>query len=191
MADAVNKVEFGISTGYVASYTVSDAGVITIGTPAKLEGLVSFEVDESISDMKFFADNILYYAEKTSGGMTATLTAAVFTKAFKKAYLGYVETTDGALAKPARPQMKPFCLLFQGEGDATETRHIFYNCMPGPIKRSWTTVEDNKTIDTEEIELTIIGTYGTNIVHCAYLKANTAYSGLTTAFPVPALPASP
>ena len=187
---AENRVEFGIAELHIASYAF-DGTDVTIGTPKALPGAVSFETDVSTTQVDFYADNIAYYSEISEGSTTATLEVAKFPDWFKKEYLGYRETTDGALAKPVRPRRNQFVLMFTGDGDATETRHIYFNCRPGPIERTHATNTESKTIETESVELTIIGTEDTGISHLAYLKENAAYDGLKTAIPVPAWPVEP
>ena len=41
-----NKVEFGLNKLYVGLYNVSDAGVVSLGSPKRVPGAISFAAEE-------------------------------------------------------------------------------------------------------------------------------------------------
>ena len=62
-----NKVEFGISELHVCTYTVSDNGTVTLGTPYAQKGAVSFSPEEQSESNDFYADNVIYWRKYKTG----------------------------------------------------------------------------------------------------------------------------
>ena len=96
MAD---KVRFGISNVHVGLYTVSDQGVVTMGTPVHIPGAVSLSMDPESEQNVFYADNVAYYTGYSDNGYTGELVMALFPDTFLTTFMNYVELADGGIAE--------------------------------------------------------------------------------------------
>lgn len=183
-----NKVEFGISNLHVATYEVSDAGVVTIGTPYHQKGAVSFSPDENSEASNFYADNIPYWTGYSGGTFEGDLTVAMFDDAFKTAFLGYVQLDDGGIATIKNAIKPQVVIAFEVEGDVEKRRVVYYNCSLGGITREYSTIEETKEPATEALAMTCVGDNGTGISRVTYKESDAAYENLFSSIPVPALP---
>ena len=59
---AENKVQFGVSNLHFGTYDVSDAGVVTLGTPFHLPGTTQITLDAESEENKFYkgSDRLLF-----------------------------------------------------------------------------------------------------------------------------------
>lgn len=182
-----NKVEFGISQLHVGTYTVSDQGVVTLGTPYHQPGAVSFAPEEQAESNTFYADNIPYWSGFSGGTLEGDLEVAKFSDEFKTQFLGYRTLTNGGLAN-VKNAIKPQCYIaFQVEGDAESRRVILYNCGFGVINREFTTIEDTKEPITETIGVTCTGDNATGVSMASFKPGDTGYATLFTAPTAPEL----
>lgn len=184
-----NKVEFGISNLYVCTYE-DTAGTVTLGTPVAVPGAVTLTLEPEGDDNTFYADNTAYWSQFSDNGFSGSIEVAMFDDTFKKTFMGYIELDDGGIAQIKGATKPSVCLMFQSEGDAEARRGILYNVSLGNINRSYNTTEDTVEVDTETIDITVVGDNGTKIVKVSYDKSMAAYDTLFTAPPVPALPTS-
>lgn len=175
-----NKVEFGISQLHVGTYEVSDQGVATLGTPYHQKGAVSFAPEEQSELQQFYADNIVYWAGYSGGSFEGDLEVAMFDDAFKKAYLGYAELSDGGLAIVKNAKKPQVYIAFQVEGDAESRRVIMYNAQFGAITREFATVEESKEPATETISVTVSGDPTTGVSMASYKPGDAGYDTLFT-----------
>lgn len=188
MANSTNKVEFGISSLYVGTYTVSTSGTVTLGTPYHQKGAISFAPEESSEKSDFYADNIIYWSGYSGGSFEGDLEVAKFDDAFKTSFLGYETLNDGGVAN-IKGAVKPnIYIMFEVQGDSEERRIIMYNCTLGAITREYSTIEESKTPATETINVTVMGDNGTGISMVSYAKTASGYSTLFTNPPTPQLP---
>lgn len=185
------KVSFGISKLHVGTYEVdATTGTVTMGTPYHQRGAVSFEPDEGESSNNFYADNIVYWGEMTMNAITGSVTVAKFDDEFKAAFLGYQATEDGGLAL-VKGAIKPrVYVAFEVETDETPIRVIYYNAAPGNISRSYNTVTESKTPDTESLSFNITGDENSGIVRATYKRGDSGYANLFTSPAAPALAGS-
>lgn len=189
MADT-NKVIFGFSDLYIGTYSVSDAGVVTMGSPYHQKGAVGFSPEENSDKDNFYADNIPYYTSYNTGTYEGDLTVAKFDDAFKIQFLGYVQLDDGGLAQLKSATKPNVYVMFELQGDVHAKRVIFYNGSLGAITREYGTIEDTKTPATESIEVTFTGDNSTGITKVTYNEGDSGYSTLFTNPPAPALPSA-
>lgn len=181
-----NKVEFGISNLHFGTYTVSDQGVVTMGTPFHLAGARTFSPEQDSEYNTFYADNIAYWAEYTDGSFEGDLEVALFTDSFKTQFLGYRQLADGGLAQVKNASKPSVYVAFEIKGDKEKRKAIFYNCSLGAITREYATVEENKEPATEKIGVTCIGDNVTGVTMAVYRPDDSGYETLFTA---PAAPA--
>lgn len=187
MAD---KVRFGISSVHVGLYTVSDQGVVTMGTPVHIPGAVSLSMDPESEQNVFYADNVAYYTGYSDNGYTGELVMALFPDTFLTTFMNYVELADGGIAEVKGRTKPAVYIAFQGEGDQEGRRGILYNVSLGSIQTEHNTTEDSVTPDTETLSFTVVGDNTTGIIKTGYPKTATGYATLFTNPPAPALPAS-
>ena len=189
MADT-NKVLFGFSDLYIGTFTVSDVGVVTMGTPYHQKGAVGFSPEESDDREDFYADNVPYYTTYSTGTYEGDLTVAKLDDAFKKNFLGYVELDDGGLAQIKGASRPNVYIMFEIQGDQHKRRVIFYNGSLGAVTREYNTIEETRTPVTESIAVRFTGDNGTGITKVTYNEDDTGYATLFTAPPAPTLPSA-
>ncbi len=184
-----NKVEFGISNLWAGTYSES-GGTATLGTPLRMPGARSLTLDAETSENKFYADDVVYWADYTDNGFKGDLTVAIFGDDFKTTFLGYVELADGGFADIKGATKPAAYLMFEGKGDAKKRRFILLNVKFGSISREYKTVEENKEPVEEKIPVTVLGSNITGITRVAYTQGASGYSGLctSTAPTAPVLP---
>lgn len=181
-----NKVEFGISSLHVGTYTVAD-GVVTLGTPYYQKGAVSFSPEENSEQNTFYADNIAYWSGYSGGSIEGDLEVAMFDDEFKTQFLGYVTLTNGGLANVKNATKPNVYIAFEVEGDAESRRVILYNCALGAITREYSTIEESKEPATETIGVTCTGDNATGVTMATFKPADAGYATLFTAPTAPAI----
>lgn len=183
-----NKVLFGFSNLYVGTYTVSESGTVTLGTPYHQKGAVGFSPEENSDKSDFYADNVAYYTTYAGGTHEGDITVAMFDDAFKTQFLGYVQLDDGGIARVKNPITPNVYIAFEVDGDAEKRRVIMYNGTFGSIVREYATTEETKEPQTESLSATFVGDNATGISMVTYRPQDAAYATLFTNPPVPALP---
>ena len=177
---AKNKVEFGISNLHVGTYTVSDQGVVTLGTPYHQPGAVSFSPEEQSNRSDFFADNIVYWSGYSGGSLEGDLEVAKFDDEFKTQFLGYATLTNGGLANVKNAIKPNVYICFQVEGDAESRRAIMYNAQLGAITREYATIEEEKEPATETLAVTVTGDNATGVTMATFKPGDAGYDTLFT-----------
>lgn len=182
-----NKVEFGISELHVGTYSVSDQGVVTLGTPYAQKGAVSFAPETQQEQNTFYADNIAYWSGYSGGTLEGDLEVAKFDDAFKTQFLGYKALTNGGLASVKNATKPNVYIAFQVEGDAESRRVILYNCSLGAITREFNTIEESKEPATETIGVTCTGDNATGVTIASFKPTDAGYATLFTSPTAPEL----
>lgn len=182
-----NKVEFGISNLHVGTYSVSSAGVVSLGTPYHQKGAVSLSLDPESDKSDFFADNIKYWSGYVDNGFSGTVKAARFDTAFKTQFLGYAALSGGAIGKVKTATKPNVYLAFEAEGDAEKRRVLLLNATLGEIKREFATIEDKKEPATEELDINVIGDNSLGLTIVSYAPGDTGYSTLFTEPTMPSI----
>ena len=183
-----NIVEFGVSELRVGTYTVGDSGEVTMGAPVALPGAKSISLDPEGDEIKFYADDKVYWSGYSDNGFSGTMEVALFTDAFKTAFMGYVTLADGGIAAIKGADRKKVYIAFQSKGDALGRRGILYNVTLGGIKREYASIEDKKEPITESMDITVNGDNATGMILVKYKEGDTGYDTLFTTPPVPTLP---
>ena len=153
-----NTVEFGLTNVYIAKATKAQDGSVSYGTPARLYGGVDLAIssDTSGSDNIFYADNIAYYrATGGNTGFSGTLEIALLPDWFKTDILGQTKNADDILMETSNDTFSPFAMLYQVDGDATETLRCFYYCEVSRPNENAHTIEDTQTPQTTTLNITI------------------------------------
>ena len=182
-----NKVEFGINKLYVGLYNVSDAGVVSLGSPKRVPGAISFSAEEQGEKTTTYADNSAYWTGYSGGEVEGDVEVALFEDDFKETFLGYKRTTGGGLALIKNANKPSVYMMFEVEGDKQKRRIILYNGSLGVISREYNTIEDKKEPTTEKIDTTFIGDSETGITMASYVPEDAGYDTHFSNPPVPAL----
>lgn len=187
-ANTENKVEFGISQLHIGTYT-EENGSITFGTPVAVPGARNLSLEPQSDEVKFYADNVIYYGAYTDNGFTGTLEVARFPEAFKKAFMGYVDLADGGLGKKKGVSKPNVYISFQAEGDQSARRVILYNVALGEINREYATKEESVEPATETIDISVMGINAGDLqlTKASYKPGTNGYDAVFTAPTVPAL----
>lgn len=183
-----NKVLFGFKNLYVGTYTVGTTGTVTLGSPYHQAGAVSFAADPQGDQYTFYADDIAYYSNYTSGTYEGDLTVAMFDDAFKTQFCGMITLDDGGIAEVKNATKPAIYMMAEIDGDDEGRKVIFYNGTIGNITREYSTIEENIEVATESAPITFVGDNATGITKVTYKKGDTGYATLFTNPPVPALP---
>lgn len=149
-----NKVLFGVSNCYVAKITES-GDTITYGTPFAVKGVVGISFEPEGEESPFYADNIKYYIASSNQGYTGELELAVTPNEFLTEILGNTTDSNGAILETAGATTSRFALMFEGEGDSTGRRWVFYDCTAQRPSRENNTIEDEVEVGTETLEITM------------------------------------
>lgn len=184
-----NKVLFGFKNLYVGTYSVDPVTrVVTLGTPYHQAGAVSFSAEPQGDNYTFYADDIAYYSNYTSGTYEGDLEVAMFDDAFKTAFCGMITLTDGGIAEIKNATKPKIYMMAEISGDDQGRKVIFYNGVIGNITREYSTIEENIEVATESAPITFTGDEDTGITKVTYKSGDAGYSTLFTNPPVPTLP---
>lgn len=144
-----NKVEFGLRNCYYSVITVNENGELTYGTPKRLPGAVSITFDKSGDLIRFKADDIDYYTNANNQGYEGTLTLARVPEEFRTEVLKEEKTNKGVILENSDAQVANIALMFEFQGDAKATRHLFYYCSVNRPSVGSTTKDSGEPNTTE------------------------------------------
>ena len=150
-----NKVLYGIEQCYVAKITVANDGTISYGTPFAVPGAVSLNFDPEGEETPFYADNIKYFIANSNQGYTGDLEIAMTPEKFLTDILGRSIDTNGAVFEASDDTQARFALMFQGQGDKTGRRFVFFDCTATRPSRENNTKEDTIEVGTETLSITM------------------------------------
>lgn len=154
MANAENKVKYGLSNVHYAVMNVAEDGSVSFGAPIRYPGAVSLSLDPQGEENKFYADNVAYYVSFANDGYSGTLDAALVPDSFAVDILGETrDETSQVLVENASVATKNFALLFQFEGDRHGTRHVLYNCTASRPSVAGETTTNSKEPSTTSLSL--------------------------------------
>lgn len=148
-------VRYGIRNVHVAWYDEEQA---TFGTPFALPGCRTLKTSPEGDTKKWFADDVVYYIGRANNGYTGELEMAKIALQIMAEAQGweYDETNDVMFEVTGGDvAAKPFALLFEVEGDESNTRFCYYNCTLDRPEHEWGTTEDGIEPTTEKVGLSI------------------------------------
>lgn len=165
-----NKVLYGIEQCYVAKIIETD-GAITYDTPIPMPGIVGLNFDPEGEETPFFADNVKYFIASANQGYSGDLEIAMTPKEFLTEILGRTEDENGAIFENADDKTARFALMFQGQGDQTNRRWVFFDCTATRPSRENNTKEDTIEVGTETMTITM-SPRNTDKAVMAYIEPN-------------------
>lgn len=154
-----NKVKYNLRNVHYAPITAEPEGdgFPTYGTPVKWPGAVSLTMDQQGDITKFYADGIVFWQSAQNNGYEGDLEMAQILDQFRQDCLGEkLHETDKVFLENANAKTTPFALMFEFEGDVTDTRHVLYNCTATRPSIDGKTTEGNKKPDTEKLKVSAI-----------------------------------
>ena len=185
-----DKVRFGLSKIHFIEYELDENGKARWGASESfhLPGAVKMSYDAETGEVKFRADNTDYYVNYSDNGGTGELEMALFPDSFKTRFLNYIPTAKGGVAQVKNKNKKRVAMMFQGEGDETGNRGIFYNVALGSISREHSTTEETTEPVTATLPFTVTGDNYTGIVRQDFDKYTEGYDEIFTNPPLPEMP---
>lgn len=150
-----SKVQFGLCDVHIAKITVANDGTFTYGTPFAIPGAVSLTFDPSGDQADFAADNnARYFTDFANNGYTGSLEMAKYTDEFRQEILGQTIDSNGAVFENGDDTLSPFALGFRIDGDDTNTKFWYYNCMASRPSQTASTTDTSRTPQTETMNIT-------------------------------------
>lgn len=149
-----NKVKYGLQNVYYAVATIDANNEATYSTPVAWKGAVSLSLEAEGETTKFRADNIDYWVGQSNNGYSGEFESALIPDSFRTDILGDIADSNGVLVEDAGAKTKYFALLFQFEGDESNTRHVMYKCSATRPSVSGNTTEEEIEPQTETLTLT-------------------------------------
>lgn len=152
-----NKVKYGLKNVYYAVATLDAVtNTATYTTPVAWPGAVSLSLDAEGNTTKFRADNIDYWVGQSNGGYSGDFESALIPDSFRTDILGDITPAADSdiMIEDAGAKTKYFALLFQFEGDESNTRHVMYKCSATRPSVSGSTTEEEIEPQTETLTIT-------------------------------------
>lgn len=184
-----NKVEFGLKNVHYATLGMTGT-TVTYGAPVPIPGGVNLTMSPEGDKTTFRADNRIYYEKSVNNGYTGDLEVARIPEPFKRDVLNQqYDAAKGIFYEDATKLPSAFALLFEIDGDATQTRYVYYNVTPERPEQDGETTGETLDPKTEVMEIAARPSVDRNIVK-AYAMAtdtasSTAYSNWFTAVQLP------
>lgn len=168
-----NKILYGIENVHVAKITEDAQGNITYGTPFAVRGAVGLNFDPEGETTTFYADNIKYFIQESNQGYTGDLEIALTPTEFLSQILGRETDSNGAIFEASDDTQARFALMFQGQGDQTGRRYVFYDCTTTRPTRENNTKQEEIEPGTDTMTITM-SPRATDKVIMAYIEPTVA-----------------
>ncbi|MFZ5645816.1 MAG: major tail protein [Bacillota bacterium] len=155
--DATLAIAFTVGTTgvTVGASTNGTNGTTSWGTPTAIPGAVRFTPTPQGQEVKFYADNGLYFTATSNDGYTAELEAALIPDSILAEMLGWRIDTNGMLVEVADGVQKEFALMGQVEGDSKNRRFVYYQCKAARPAKEHSTKGEAIEVKTDVLTLTI------------------------------------
>lgn len=145
---------FGFKNVHVAKM-IETNGTITYGTPIHIPGGVSFSMDAEGETSTFYADNRPYYQTSANNGYSGNLTMADIPEEFQTEILGQTKDSNGAIIENSDDKVSKFALMCEADGDPSERRFVFYNCLATRPSVELSTNEEGREVKTASMDITM------------------------------------
>lgn len=166
-----NKVKFGLKNVHYA--TIGDNGEYS--AIKKISGAVSISMEAKGETNEFYADDNLYFGDNSNQGYDGTLEIAIVPDDFNIDVFGFTVDNKGVLIENKDGKTKSIALLFELNGDANRTRHLFYNVSVKRTGISSTTETLSKDIKAETLSMKVSPDIETGNIRARASKGDGAY----------------
>lgn len=147
-----NKVLFGLKNVHYAPYTPSTG---EYGDVKPWPGAVSLAMEPQGDTTTFYADNVPYYVTTSNAGYQGDFESAVIPEDVHINIMKETkDTATGLIVESADAEMGSFALMFEFAGDASATKHCFYNCKMTRPNVEGQTTEESKEVQTQTTQIT-------------------------------------
>lgn len=175
-----NKVKYGLKNVHYAVVT-EVGGAVSYGNPVSVPGAVNLVLNAAGENVKFYADDTIYYEENTNDGYEGTLEMALIPDSFRCDVLGDEVDDNGAIIENKDTKAKNFALMFEFDGDAKKVRHVLYRVLPTRPNLESSTTTNTKEPKTETINISAKPAIDTGDVRARLKQDDTGYSTFFTA----------
>lgn len=151
MADK-NRVRFGLKNVHYAVRTVT-AGVSSWATPVEIPGAVNLDLAQDGSMDPFYADNVTYYISQANNGYSGSLEVAKVPESMWTDIWGYSKDSNNVFFEDVDTEPKTIALLFQIDGDDSDTLHALLNVTINRPNIGSSTIEASKTPQTQTMDI--------------------------------------
>lgn len=184
-----NIVEYGLKNVHFATQSISGSTVV-YGTPVPMPGGVTIQLSPEGDKTTFRADNRIYYEKSKNNGYSGNMELARIPESFKTAVLNeQYDAATGIYYEAADKLPDAFALLFEIDGDATETRFVFYSVTPERPEINPETTGDTDDPKTQNMDVTARPSADRNIVKAWCMgddaSASTVYAAWYTTVQLP------
>lgn len=159
MPETRNRIKYGLSKLYYAPITAeTDEGEITYAPPVALPGAISMSLSAQGERRYLSADNVVYIESQSNGGYEGDVNVALIPDDFRIACLGeQTDATNGSNVtfETSELNTQRFALLGQFEGDAKNSRFVFFNCTASRPQVSSQTLDGEAGLDPSQATETI------------------------------------
>lgn len=122
-----NKVQFNLKNVHYAVLTETPGSADSWGTPVAIPGAVTLTLDQVGELSPFYADGIIYYQSSSNNGYSGSLEMARFPDQMLQDVWGFtLGTTSKVLTEHADAEPKAVALLYQIDGDQSESLYCLY-----------------------------------------------------------------
>lgn len=146
-----NKVQFNLKNVHYA--VKNDA---TYGTPVPVPGAVKLNLSSEGDSTPFYADGIVYYQSVANNGYSGDLEIALVPIQMLKDIWGFAEDANKVIVEDANVEPAAFALLFQIDGDSTNSLYVMYSATAQRPAIASATNEASKTPQTQSLSMTAI-----------------------------------
>lgn len=147
------KIKSGLKNVYYSKIT-DTAGVITYGTPAKIEGAVNISLKGLTESLDVAADdNVAYATLFENKGYDGDVEFQIFPDTAKAEILGATLNTDNVLVESKTDKPNPVALMFEFATDAKAIRHVLYNCLISKPDVESATNGDKLEVKTDKLAI--------------------------------------
>lgn len=148
------KVKFNIKKVHVVPM-ITQGETPTYAQPIPIPGAVNFSLSPQGNVTPFFADGITYYQSYANNGYAGDLEVALFPESVLEKIWGMeIGETSKVITENANVESVPFALLFEEDGDTSETKFALYNCTATRPNRKFATNTESKQVQTQTISIT-------------------------------------
>lgn len=172
---AKNKVKFGLKNVHVWPIIKADSTKTEYGTVIKVPGAVSLSLKASGDSNPFYADDVIYYNQFSNNGYEGDLEIALIPEAYEIEILGMTKDQNGAIVESNTAKAKNYAMAFEFDGDATQTRHILYNCASSRPDVEGKTIEDKTDPQTDKLSITATPAHDTGYIKAKLEAGTTGY----------------